>query len=43
MPEGAQGEGGRMGSYVLGFKEIDQTQVAVTAQPKEPLSIKPST
>src|SRR5450631_1608871 len=29
MPEGAQGEGGRMGSYVLGFQEIDQTQVAV--------------
>ena len=29
MPEGAQGEGGRMGSYVLGFEEIDQTQVAV--------------
>src|SRR5438552_8953885 len=28
MPEGAQGEGGRMGSYVLGFEEIDQTQVA---------------
>src|SRR5438876_2965398 len=29
MPEGAQGEGGRMGSYVLGFEEIDQTQVAI--------------
>jgi phosphoenolpyruvate synthase/pyruvate phosphate dikinase len=29
MPEGAQGEGGRMGSYVLGFQEIDHTQVAV--------------
>src|SRR5438876_10851609 len=29
MPEGAQGEGGRMGSYVLGFEAIDQTQVAV--------------
>src|SRR5450631_2035643 len=29
MPEGAQGEGGRMGSYVLGFQEIDQTQVAL--------------
>src|SRR5881296_2663106 len=29
MPEGAQGEGGRMGSYVLGFQEIDQTQVAI--------------
>src|SRR5438128_6591572 len=29
MPEGAQGEGGRMGSYVLGFEEIDQTQVAL--------------
>src|ERR1700682_5690150 len=28
-PEGAQREGGRMGSYVLGFQEIDQTQVAV--------------
>src|ERR1700733_7595015 len=28
-PEGAEGEGGRMGSYVLGFQEIDQTQVAV--------------
>src|SRR6266851_6621474 len=26
---GAQREGGRMGSYVLGFEEIDQTQVAV--------------
>src|SRR5438552_325601 len=29
MPEGAQGAGGRMGSYVLGFQEIDQTQVAI--------------
>src|SRR5881296_1302090 len=29
MPEGAQGEGGRMGSYVLSFQEIDQTQVAI--------------
>jgi rifampicin phosphotransferase len=29
MAEGVQGEGGRMGSYVLGFQEIDQTQVAV--------------
>src|SRR5438552_6321124 len=29
MPEGAQGEDGRMGSYVLGFQEIDQTQVAI--------------
>src|SRR5438876_3360294 len=29
MPEGAQGEGGRMGSYVLRLEEIDQTQVAV--------------
>src|SRR5450759_286658 len=29
MPEGAQGEGGRMDSYVLGFQEIDHTQVAV--------------
>src|SRR5207248_353215 len=29
MPEGAQGEGGRMGSYVLGFQAIDQTQVAI--------------
>src|SRR3979490_2180315 len=29
MPERAQGEGGRMGNYVLGFQEIDQTQVAV--------------
>src|SRR5438876_4433207 len=29
MPEGAQGEGERMGSYVLGFQEIDQTQVAI--------------
>src|SRR6202171_4958897 len=28
-PEGAQGEGGRMGNYVLGFQEIDRTQVAV--------------
>src|SRR5438128_3917537 len=26
---GAQGEGERMGSYVLGFQEIDQTQVAI--------------
>src|ERR1700704_5398995 len=26
---GAQGEGGWMGNYVLGFQEIDQTQVAV--------------
>src|SRR5207342_2887578 len=26
---GAEGEGGRMGSYVLGFEEIDQTQVAI--------------
>src|SRR3990172_5922146 len=26
---GAEGERGRMGSYVLGFQEIDQTQVAV--------------
>src|SRR2546428_7983227 len=29
MAEGAQGEGGRMGSYVLGFQEIDRTQVAI--------------
>src|SRR6202158_2514863 len=29
MPEGPQGEDGRMGGYVLGFQEIDQTQVAV--------------
>src|SRR6266513_3132746 len=29
MPEGAEGEGVRMGSYVLGFQEIDQTQVAI--------------
>src|SRR2546428_7169007 len=29
MAEGAQGEGGRMGSYVLGFQEIDRTQVAL--------------
>ncbi len=28
-PWGPEGEGGRMGSYVLGFQEIDQTQVAV--------------
>ena len=28
-PKGAQGEGDRMGDYVLGFQEIDQTQVAV--------------
>src|SRR3984885_8169746 len=28
-PEGAEGEGGRMGGYVLDFQEIDQTQVAV--------------
>src|SRR6202171_2082476 len=28
-PEGAEGGGGRMGSYVLGFEEIDQTQVAI--------------
>src|ERR1700730_6553036 len=28
-PEWAQGEGERMGNYVLGFQEIDQTQVAV--------------
>src|SRR5207342_1371155 len=26
---GAEGEGGRMGSYVLGFQELDETQVAV--------------
>src|SRR5450756_2853451 len=26
---GGGGKGGRMGSYVLGFQEIDQTQVAV--------------
>jgi rifampicin phosphotransferase len=26
-PEGAEGEGGRMGNYVLGFREIDQSQV----------------
>src|SRR4030088_2411266 len=29
MPERAQGDGGRMGNYVLGFQEIDQAQVAV--------------
>src|SRR6202171_5575452 len=28
-PEGAQGESGPMGNYVLGFQEIDRTQVAV--------------
>src|SRR5438105_9833845 len=28
-PEGAEGEGERMGSYVLGLREIDQTQVEV--------------
>ncbi len=28
-PRGAEGEGGRVGSYVLGFQEIDRTQVAV--------------
>src|ERR1019366_8876041 len=27
--EGAEGEGGRMGRYVMGFQEIDQTQVAI--------------
>src|SRR5437870_11730837 len=26
-PDGAEGEGERMGSYVLGLREIDQTQV----------------
>ena len=26
---GAEGEGERMGSYVLGLREIDQTQVAI--------------
>src|SRR5207342_3122233 len=26
---GAEGQGRRMGSYVLGFQEIDQTQVAI--------------
>src|SRR3984957_7659363 len=29
LPERARGEGGRMGSYVLSFQEIDKTQVAV--------------
>src|SRR6266567_8264897 len=29
MPLGAQREGGRIGSYVLDFREIDQTHVAV--------------
>jgi pyruvate,water dikinase len=29
ITEGTQGEGGRMGSYVLGFQEIDRSQVAV--------------
>src|SRR5207245_7660245 len=28
-PDGAEGEGERMGSYVLGLREIDQTQVEV--------------
>ena len=26
---GAEEEGGRMGSYVLGFQEVDLTQVAI--------------
>ena len=28
-PEGAEGDGGRMGGYVLGFQEIDQTDVGM--------------
>jgi hypothetical protein len=28
-PDGAEGEGERMGSYVLGLREIDQTQIAL--------------